>query len=174
MAHAFPANPKRRNKRRYKQSKYWGELHIDKDEEWTFSSQDVSNSSDNLHVMYTLIHELGHVLGLDHVDNPDSIMYWKSPSSIFKMNHKVDVNFPDLNEYDIAFISRLYGRRNPSDEDENSVYDLKIQKDKIELPKSELYRYQEVDDYENLKRSLSSPTFLAVSSAYSKISKKRG
>ena len=113
MAHAFPARSIRRGNRWYKQS-HEGELHIDFDEPWTFSDNTKTlNSTENqsIHIIYSLIHELGHVLGLDHVDNPDSIMYYKAPFSVWDMNHKVDVQFPDLGDYDIKFITGLYGGR---------------------------------------------------------------
>ena len=135
MAHAFPASPIRRNKPYYKQNSYnlnQGELHIDRDEDWNFVDKvehDPNSKNTQIHIMYTLIHELGHVLGLDHVENRDSIMHWASPYSIYEMNHRVDVEFPELNDYDIKFISSLYGKRPP----------------RMRLPIAELYKNDRIN-----------------------------
>ena len=48
-----------------------------------------------------IIHEIGHTLGLQHSDDPDSIMipFYKDPVDNFKMAHD-----------DIVAIQELYGK----------------------------------------------------------------
>lgn len=56
------------------------------------------------HLKFTLVHELGHALGLRHVGEPDSIMYSRRSE---KFNERLPTYF--LSDSDIKRIQTLYG-----------------------------------------------------------------
>ncbi len=53
----------------------------------------------------TATHEIGHLLGLDHSDDPESTMYWDSPPEETKKR--------DLNKDDIEGICQIYPKNPP-------------------------------------------------------------
>lgn len=73
-----------------------GELHLDADETWAIDTP----ASENADLITQLIHELGHVLGLDHNSNRTSIMY-----PAFEPHEVKRV----LSDGDITAIQGLYG-----------------------------------------------------------------
>lgn len=73
------------------------EIHIDEDEDWSYSTDNnVSLSQTSLFA--TLIHEIGHTLGLSHSDVPDSVMFAYYSGKI------------KLDNDDILAIQNLYGK----------------------------------------------------------------
>lgn len=72
-----------------------GHLHFDEDEQWT----DGPSQGRKISLQSTAIHEIGHNLGLDHSDDPNSIMY-------AYLNETMQLT-PD----DVAGIQALYGRQ---------------------------------------------------------------
>ena len=92
LAHAyFPVTGGRRD--------IEGDIHMDDDEHWTINSYSGTN------LLYTLVHELGHSLGLRHSKDHDSIMAPFLP--VFNPNLK-------LQKDDIAGIRYLYGKKKTS------------------------------------------------------------
>lgn len=80
-----------------------GDVHLDDDEIW-----DIENGAGgDVSFFYTLLHELGHSLGLGHSNTTDSIMYpWYSSKRTFDRSTK------DLYDDDKWGIEQLYGRKN--------------------------------------------------------------
>ena len=80
-------------------------MHIDDDESW-----DIENGQGgDVSFFYTLLHELGHSLGLAHSSTTESIMYpWYSSSRTFDRSTK------ELYDDDKWAIEQLYGRTNKS------------------------------------------------------------
>lgn len=72
-----------------------GDLHLDVDEDWT--------ENNGGFLLEVVLHELGHVLGLDHVENVDAIM------NPFVMNRFSGLGQADLLPDDIDGIRSLYG-----------------------------------------------------------------
>ena len=70
-----------------------GTMHFDEGEQWT---EDTSG----IHLAGVAIHEIGHLLGLSHSDDPDAIMFPSFRSSVLT-----------LRADDIAGIQELYGAR---------------------------------------------------------------
>ena len=73
------------------------EIHIDEDEDWSYS-YDRNISLDQTSLFATLIHEIGHALGLVHSDVVDSVMF-------AYYNGKIE-----LADDDILAIENLYGK----------------------------------------------------------------
>ncbi|KAG6421579.1 hypothetical protein SASPL_118136 [Salvia splendens] len=80
LAHAFPPTD--------------GRLHLDGDELWSIGAV-----PDAIDLESVALHEIGHLLGLDHSDNQESIMYPSISSGVVKNN---------LNDDDIKGIRALY------------------------------------------------------------------
>ncbi|XP_047951796.1 metalloendoproteinase 3-MMP-like [Salvia hispanica] len=80
LAHAFPPTD--------------GRLHLDGDELWSIGAV-----SDAIDLESVVLHEIGHLLGLGHSDNQESIMYPSISSGVVKNN---------LNDDDIQGIQALY------------------------------------------------------------------
>ncbi|XP_027703043.1 matrix metalloproteinase-26 [Vombatus ursinus] len=88
LAHAFALNPY-----------YQGAVHFDSDEEWSYSEEGTN-------LFLVAVHEIGHVLGLRHSQDSDSIMF---PNYEYQ-----DPKFFRLSYDDIIGIQSLYyqGREN--------------------------------------------------------------
>lgn len=80
-----------------------GDVHLDDDESW-----DIENGIEgDVSFFYTLLHELGHSLGLGHSSTTESIMYpWYSAKRTFDRSTK------ELFDDDKWGIEQLYGRKN--------------------------------------------------------------
>lgn len=80
-----------------------GDVHLDDDESW-----DIENGHEgDVNFFYTLLHELGHSLGLGHSSTTESIMYpWYTSKITFDRSTK------ELYDDDIWAIEQLYGRKN--------------------------------------------------------------
>ncbi len=72
-----------------------GDLHLDAEEDWT--------ENNGGFLLEVVLHEMGHVLGLDHVENVDAIM------NPFVMNRFSALGQADLLPDDIDGIRSLYG-----------------------------------------------------------------
>ena len=114
---------------------------MDLDENWTFDDHEASN--DKIHVIWTLVHELGHTLGLDHSGFRNSVMYGIMLDKDF--SKRMNVTHPTLNKYDRNMIRRLYGKRRADDPPRAEVY--RIIKNQIK-PEQTL-----VDPYSALENS---------------------
>lgn len=76
----------------------YSEIHINRAKRWTLDENDTDGAATRL--FDVLVHEIGHVLGMDHSDVKDAVMY-----SYYKGGKPIR----DLNPDDIAGIQRLYG-----------------------------------------------------------------
>mgnify|MGYP001585391957 CR=1 FL=1 len=79
----------------------FGDIHLDLSEVWSIADQ-VDVTETNLFV--TLLHEIGHVLGLEHSNNPNTIMYPEINRN--QTNRSVFISHDDRNA-----VERLYGAR---------------------------------------------------------------
>uniref|UniRef100_A0A914YZ99 Peptidase metallopeptidase domain-containing protein n=1 Tax=Panagrolaimus superbus TaxID=310955 RepID=A0A914YZ99_9BILA len=70
-----------------------GILHFDADENWTL------NQPTGINLYQTAVHEIGHLLGLEHSTDTRAVMYPK--------NRKYDLNY-ELSDDDVRGIRRLY------------------------------------------------------------------
>lgn len=93
LAHAF-----------YPITAYAGDLHFDDDENW-MEHEDAKNAGHgkSVSLFYVAAHELGHSLGLDHSDDPDSLMMASYPGA---------KDIPSLPRDDLMAIQYLYGGNN--------------------------------------------------------------
>ncbi len=64
---------------------------------WSTSS---TPPSDRYDILNTAVHEIGHLLGLDHSDRPEATMYFQSPSG--------EVKKRDLDRDDVRGICQIY------------------------------------------------------------------
>lgn len=71
------------------------EIHIDFSEDWDFTIN--SSDSSRLTLLSTMIHEIGHSLGIEHTKETDSVMYPFHNGVI------------DLSDEDISLIQGMYG-----------------------------------------------------------------
>ncbi|KAL6253746.1 hypothetical protein P5V15_015761 [Pogonomyrmex californicus] len=81
------------------------EMHVDNAEKWHIEPLTI-NPDNTIHLLHTLTHEIGHVLGLHHSPQKNAIMYAFVPSKIFPVR---------LSEADFLAIQNLYGLRNKSE-----------------------------------------------------------
>lgn len=67
-----------------------GDIEFDSDESWEFGNARRGAATD---IVLVAIHELGHSLGLEHTDNPASIMFPSvSPNATFQGLHQSDID----------------------------------------------------------------------------------
>lgn len=78
----------------------WAEVAIDSGEGWVWNGSDYVDNVYEASMLATLIHEIGHAIGLDHEDTKPSIMGTYS-----------DPDITTLTSYDISLIRSLYGGR---------------------------------------------------------------
>lgn len=89
LAHAF-----------YPGADIGGDIHLDEDESWDIETD---NDIGEVNLFYTILHELGHSLGLSHSSKKESIMFpWY-------MNKDLDRESHELPEDDIIAIEQHYG-----------------------------------------------------------------
>ena len=72
-----------------------GDIHLDDDETFTI------NVHDGVDLLWVMVHELGHSLGLDHTYHPESVMF------AYYMGHVPNLK---LDNDDIEGIQKLYGK----------------------------------------------------------------
>ncbi|XP_018368245.1 PREDICTED: matrix metalloproteinase-14-like [Trachymyrmex cornetzi] len=85
---------------------YSTEIHIDSAEPWHIYLTDKSASSNKDYLLNTLIHEIGHALGLMHSSREESIMFAVVTA---RNNNRI----AKLNIEDILAIQQFYGIINP-------------------------------------------------------------
>ena len=110
LAHAyFPGTTKgywadanRRTDKLYDPSSIAGDLHFDANEKWLYHLPDKENNEKGTYIFATAVHELGHSLGFDHVDDFESIM---SPA----LNWKWNAEEAFLSNIDVYLIRSKYG-----------------------------------------------------------------
>ncbi|KAG0554298.1 hypothetical protein KC19_12G080700 [Ceratodon purpureus] len=77
-----------------------GRLHFDNSESWSINIQSASSTLKDFDLVSVAVHEIGHLIGLEHSSVPDAIMY----PSISPLSSK-----QALNADDIAGAQSLYG-----------------------------------------------------------------
>lgn len=87
-----------------------GMLHFDDDESWTYKDAQKLAKEDYTDILTVAVHEIGHVLGLDHSSDQNAIMsaFYKEPTD--RSGRYIE---PKLGTDDIRKIQNLYGK-NPS------------------------------------------------------------
>ncbi|KAL8191068.1 UNVERIFIED_CONTAM: hypothetical protein K2H54_067335 [Gekko kuhli] len=85
LAHAFYPNSG---------SEFAGEIHLDESEHWT-------KTKEGANLRLTAVHEIGHSLGVLHVENKQAVMY--------AFNNGLDPTAFELDQDDIDSIQALYG-----------------------------------------------------------------
>uniref|UniRef100_A0AAF5Q5Y3 Peptidase M10 metallopeptidase domain-containing protein n=1 Tax=Wuchereria bancrofti TaxID=6293 RepID=A0AAF5Q5Y3_WUCBA len=90
----------------------YGLIHFDADERWAAMINTELSKYDTIDLLPTAIHEIGHVLGLEHSWEKDSIM---SPFYHYQtINDDGEYVKPKLTNCDILRIQQLYGNRKAS------------------------------------------------------------
>ncbi|EFO15073.1 matrixin family protein [Loa loa] len=95
-----------------------GILHFDSDEKWVYMNPKAIISYNTTDVLQVAVHEIGHVLGLEHSSDSDSIM---APFYREAIDNSGNYIIPKLSASDITNIQYLYGindkksnRQNPT------------------------------------------------------------
>ncbi|CAG9537330.1 unnamed protein product [Cercopithifilaria johnstoni] len=83
-----------------------GILHFDSDEKWVYMNPKAISSYDSTDVLQVAVHEIGHVLGLEHSSDSDSIM---APFYQEIMDNNGNYIMPKLSVSDVKNIQHLYG-----------------------------------------------------------------
>jgi len=85
-----------------------GRLHFDDDETWTFNNA-TGIEAGHVDLLSVAIHELGHSLGLDHLQERDAIMYpfYRHP----ELDSRKQIKPFILSQFDIQAIQGIYGPR---------------------------------------------------------------
>ncbi|VDK82366.1 unnamed protein product [Litomosoides sigmodontis] len=82
-----------------------GILHFDSDEKWVYMNQRAISNYDSTDVLQVAVHEIGHVLGLEHSSDSDSIM---TPFYQEAVNNDGEYIMPKLSASDVKSIQYLY------------------------------------------------------------------
>lgn len=119
------------------------EIHIDQDEDWYLG---FDRAERKYSLLATLIHEIGHSLGIAHSNYKNAIMY----SAYDELNYRID-----LHEDDILAVQYIYGRpvekkendtRN-STKEENGEVEGRDVGEKINDPPPKLCELKKIDKF---------------------------
>uniref|UniRef100_A0A915PSL1 Peptidase metallopeptidase domain-containing protein n=1 Tax=Setaria digitata TaxID=48799 RepID=A0A915PSL1_9BILA len=84
-----------------------GILHFDSEEKWVYMNpQAISGADDTTDLLQVAVHETGHVLGLEHSADSNSIM---TPFYRESVDHRGNYVMPKLSASDVKNIQHLYG-----------------------------------------------------------------
>jgi hypothetical protein len=89
-----------------------GRLHFDDDELWTYEDASQIKDGSYTDLLSVTIHEMGHALGLPHLQQEEAIMYPYYRHPELDSNGKIKPFV--LNQYDINAIQEAYGPRDGS------------------------------------------------------------
>ncbi|CAJ0575717.1 unnamed protein product, partial [Mesorhabditis spiculigera] len=99
-----------------------GGLHFDEDEAWAYK-ETAKLRQGHTDLLYVAIHEIGHTLGVDHIQNKDAIMYFSYQQPLSRFGSYIE---PELHAADIAAIQKLYGKPSGSPGRNNFGGDVEI------------------------------------------------